>query len=64
MRWRLYSRYSLGYDYDYIKMSRQKELDADQIAIQQTEFVGQLKTPDNAIVDNKSMFVWTILEKT
>ena len=45
-------------------MSRQKELDADQIAIQQTEFVGQLKTPDNAIVDNKSMFVWTILEKT
>ena len=46
--------YTTGYllDYDYIKnnygltavdLSRQKELDADLKAIQQIEFVGQLK---------------------
>ena len=46
--------------YDYI--SRQKELDADAKAIQQIEFVGQLKNPDNVIVTNESMFVLTILE--
>ena len=57
-------------DYDYIKnhylliavdLSRQKELDADQKAIQQIEFAGQLKKlngDDNA----ESMFVLTILE--
>ena len=59
-------------DYDYIKnhyrliavdLSRQKELDADPKAIQQIEFVGQLKNPDDAVVANESMFVLTILEK-
>ena len=49
--------YTTGYllDYDYIKnhyrlividLSRQKELDADPKAIQQVEFVGQLKKLD------------------
>ena len=49
--------YTIGclLDYNYIKnhyrliavdLSRQKELDADPKAIQQIEFVGQLKTPD------------------
>ena len=33
-----------------------KELDADQKAIQQIEFTGLLKNPDNEIVANKSMF--------
>ena len=42
---------------------RQKELDEDRKAIQQFEFVGQLKNPDNAIVANQSIFVLTILEK-
>ena len=66
--------YANGYllDYDYIKnhyrliavnLSRQKELDTDSEAIQKMEFVGQLKNPDNAIVDNGSMFVLTILER-
>ena len=59
-------------DYDYIKshyrliiidLSRRKELDADPKAIQQIEFVGQLKNPDDAVVANESMFVLTILEK-
>ena len=59
-------------DYDYIKnhyrliavdLSRQKELDADPKAIQQIEFIRQLKNPENAIVANESMFVLTILEK-
>ena len=60
-------------DYDYIKnhyrliavnLSRQKELDADRKAIQQTEFVGQIRNSDDAIVANESMFVLTILEKS
>ena len=60
-------------DYDYIKnhyrliavnLSRQKELDADPKAIQQTEFVGQIRNSDDAIVANESMFVLTILEKS
>ena len=58
-------------DYDYIKdhyrlivadLSRQKELDVDPKAIQQKEFVGQLKNSDDAVVANESMFVLTILE--
>ena len=63
-------------DYDYIKnhyriitvdMSRQKELDDDSKAMQQIEFVEQLKKLDNngnaADPDNdKSMFVLTISE--
>ena len=65
-------------DYDYIKihngliavdLSRQKELGADPRAIQQIEFVGQLKKLDandnaaNAGDNNQAMFVLTILEK-
>ena len=59
-------------DYEYIKnhyrliavdLSRQKELDADLKAIRQIEFSGQLKSPDDTIVDNESMFVSKILEK-
>ena len=44
-------------------MSRQKELDSDPKAIQQIEFVGQLKNSDDQIVANESMLVLTILEK-
>ena len=60
-------------DYEYnknhyrliaIDLSRQKELDADPKAIQQIEFVGQLKNLDGINVDGtQSMFVLTILEK-
>ena len=65
-------------DYDYIKnhyrlividLSRQKELDADPKAIQQVEFVGQLKkldandSPADTASNDQSMFVLTILEK-
>ena len=59
-------------DYDYLEngyrliaadSSRQKELDADPKAIQQIEFIGQLKNPDYEIVSNESMFVLAILEK-
>ena len=64
-------------DNDYIKnyyrlitvdLSREKEFDADPKAIQQIEFVGQLKKIDkNGNVkdagDGKSMFVLTNLEK-
>ena len=44
-------------------MKCRKELDAGPKAIQQIEFVGQLKNQDNRIVANESMFVLTILEK-
>ena len=64
-------------DYEYIKnhyrliavdLSSQKELDTDPKAIQQIEFVGQLKKLDGdgntTDADNdQSMFVLTILEK-
>ena len=59
-------------DYDCIRnlyrliavdLNRQRELDADPKAIQQIQFVGQLKNPDYAIVANESMFVLAILEK-
>ena len=41
-------------------MSRQKELDVDQKAIQKMEFVGQLKNEDGEnAVDAQSMFVLT-----
>ena len=59
-------------DYDYIKicyrltavdLSWQKELDVDPKVIQQIEFIGQLKIPDNETVANESMFVLTVLEK-
>ena len=65
-------------DSDYIKsqdrimivdLSRQKELDADPKAIQQIEFVRQLKNLDaednatDAVNNNKYMFVLAVLEK-
>ena len=60
-------------DFDYIKnhyrlipadLSRQKELDADPKAIQQIEFVGQLKNIDRINAYGiQSMFILTILEK-
>ena len=60
-------------DYEYIKnryklvtvdLSRSKELDADPKAIQQIEFVGQLKNTNGVNADGiQSMFVLTILEK-
>ena len=64
-------------DYEYIKnhyrfiaidLSRQKELDADPKAIQQVEFVGQLKKLDTNgnttdAGNDQSMFVFTVLEK-
>ena len=71
--------YTTGWvlDYDYIKshyrliavdLSRQKQLDADPKAIQQIEFIGQLKKLDdngNATDagNDKSMIVVAILEK-
>ena len=59
-------------DYEYIKnhyrliavdLSRQKELDADSKAIQQIEFVGQLKKLNADNNNDESMSVLTILEK-
>ena len=53
-------------DYDYIKnhskliaadLSRQNKLDIHPKVIQLTEFVRQLKYPNNAIVAYESMFV-------
>ena len=45
-------------------LSRLKELDTDPKAIQQIEFVGQLKNEDDINADRtESMFVLTILEK-
>ena len=52
-----------------VDLSRQKELDEDPKAIQQIEFVGQLKKLDpednatDAACNDQSMFVLTILEK-
>ena len=46
-----------------VDLSRQKELHADPQAIQQMEFVGQLKKLNNANVNPESMFILTILEK-
>ena len=47
-----------------IDLIRQKELNADPEAIQQIEFVGQLKNPDDAIVANETMLVLTIFKKS
>ena len=52
-----------------VVLSRQKELDANPKAIQQTEFVGQLKKLDddgNATDagNDQSMFLLKILEKS
>ena len=47
-----------------VDLSRQKQLDADPKAIQQLEFVGQLKNADGTNGDEtQSMFVLAILEK-
>ena len=46
-----------------VDWSRQKELHADPQAIQQMEFVGQLKKLNNANVNPESMFILIILEK-
>ena len=43
-------------------MIRQKELDTDPKAIQQIDFVEQLKNSGDAVAANESMFVLTILE--
>ena len=60
-------------DYNHIKnryrsiavdLSRQKELEADSIAIQQAEFVGQLKNVDVTNADGaQSLFILKILEE-
>ena len=39
-----------------VELSRQKELDADSKAIQQIEFVGQLKNLNDAIAAGEVMF--------
>ena len=44
-------------------MSRQKKLNTDPEAIQQIEFVGQLKKLDDEIVAKKSIFVLKVLDK-
>ena len=41
----------------------QKKLGADSKAIQQIEFLGQSKNPDNAIVASESRFVLALLEE-
>ena len=47
-----------------VDLSRQKELDADPKAIQQIEFVWQLKNKDDINADGaESVFILTILEK-
>ena len=46
-----------------VDLSRQKELDADPKAIQQIEFVGQLKKLDNTNANAESLFILMILEK-
>ena len=46
-----------------VDLSRQKKLDKDPKVIQQIEFVGQLKKPNNKNNDAESMFVLIILEK-
>ena len=47
-----------------VNLSRQKVLDADPKAVQQMEFIGQLKNEDSVNADGtQSMFVVKILEK-
>ena len=49
-----------------VDLRRQKELDADPKAIQQIEYVGQLKKQDAAADDDnytESMFILTILKE-
>ena len=53
--------YYIKYNYTLIAfdLSKQKELDTDPKAIQQLEFVGQLKKLDNMNANAESMFVLT-----
>ena len=60
-------------DYDYVRdhyrliaidLSKQKELDDDLKAIQQIEFIRQLKNSEDEAFANESIFVIKILEKT
>ena len=51
------------YGLSAVDLSRQKELDSDPKAIQQIEFVGQLKKLNNNNKNVESMFVLTILGK-
>ena len=60
-------------DYDYVRdhyrliaieLSKQKELDDDLKAIQQIEFIRQLKNSEDEVFANESIFVINILEKT
>ena len=46
-----------------VNLSREKELDTGPKAIQQIEFVGQLKKLNNDNNNVESMFILTILEK-
>ena len=46
-----------------IDLSRQKQLHGDPKAIQQIEFVTQLKNPDYAIVANESIFLLMVFRK-
>ena len=46
-----------------VDLIRQNELDVDPKAIQQIEFIGQLKNTDNKVVAKESMFFLTILQK-
>ena len=46
-----------------VDLSRQKELDADLKAIQQIEFVGQIKNAADRMVDGETMFGLAILGK-
>ena len=46
-----------------IDLSRQKQLHGDPKAIQQIEFVTQLKNPDYAIFANESMFLLMVFRK-
>ena len=59
-------------DYGYIQshykliavnLGRQKELDADPKAIQQIEFVAQLKNEDGVVDGIQSMFILTMLKE-
>ena len=51
--------YQNHYRFIAVVLTRQNELGTDPKTIQQIEFVGQLKDPDNEIVANGCMFLLT-----
>ena len=68
-------RYVIAYlfDYEYIKsyyrlivvdLTRKKDFYTDPTAVQQIEFVEQLKELDNTNANAEHMFILTILEET